>query len=81
MHGGRYNPPRKPALPRQPGDVFRKRGTLGLWCLLSGRCAVVQLEVLFFRDFRISGYLRPFEAKWLRTREDQVVAMEGPPPP
>lgn len=47
LHGGRYNPPREPVLRREPGGVFRKRGTLGLWCLCSGRCAVLQLEVLF----------------------------------
>ena len=81
LHGGRYNPPRKAVFPRHLGGVYRKRGTLGLWCLRSGRCAVLQLEVLFSWNFRISGYLRPFEAKWLRTREDQEVAVEGPPPP
>lgn len=68
-------PPPPEAGWRRRVPLFRKRGSLGLRWLGLGSCAVLLLEPPFRSE------LRPCEAKWLRTREKQAVAMEGPPRP
>lgn len=49
-----------PGSPSSPGSQAASSGSAGrsVCGVRSGRCAVLQLEVLFSRDFRISGHLR-----------------------